>query len=146
MLAPCTRSLTMCRYYAATIYENSIGLSPLMSRILAACNGTEYFIASCIPIFLVERLGRRPLLLVGSVGMALSFVVLTVTTNRLLAATNAGQNNTGASITAATFFFIFNTFFAVGWLGLVSQSRAWAQATPPHEVVGVVICNVWIPC
>lgn len=44
---------------AGTIYEQSIGLSSTNSRILAACNGTAYFAASWIPMFLIERLGVR---------------------------------------------------------------------------------------
>lgn len=34
-------------------------------KLLAACNGTEYFMASFIPIFIVEKVGRRPLMLFG---------------------------------------------------------------------------------
>lgn len=34
-------------------------------KLLAACNGTEYFLASFIPIFIVEKVGRRPLMLFG---------------------------------------------------------------------------------
>jgi hypothetical protein len=32
--------INLITYYAATIYENNIGMSPLVSRIVAACNGT----------------------------------------------------------------------------------------------------------
>lgn len=34
-------------------------------KLLAACNGTEYFLASLIPIFVIELIGRRKLMLVG---------------------------------------------------------------------------------
>lgn len=102
--------INLITYYAADIYENSIGMGHLMSRILAACNGTEYFLASLIPIWIVEKVGRRPLMLVGAVGMSLSMVVLAVTTSY------PGQ--TGPGIVAAVFLFVFNTFFAWGWLGM----------------------------
>lgn len=32
--------INLITYYAATIYQNEIGLDPLTSRILAAANGT----------------------------------------------------------------------------------------------------------
>ena len=32
--------INLITYYAATIYRNQIKLDPLISRILAACNGT----------------------------------------------------------------------------------------------------------
>lgn len=34
-------------------------------KLLAACNGTEYLMAAFIPIFIVEKVGRRPLMLFG---------------------------------------------------------------------------------
>lgn len=95
-------------YYAATIYENEIGLSPFVSRILAACNGTEYFLASWIAVFIIEKVGRRKLMLFGAAGMSGSMVILAVMTK---------IGGTGPGIVAAAFLFIFNTFFAIGWLG-----------------------------
>ncbi|KAL1849305.1 hypothetical protein Plec18170_007597 [Paecilomyces lecythidis] len=102
--------INLITYYAAVIYENSIGLSGLLSRILAACNGTEYFLASWLPVLIVEKVGRRPLMLIGAAGMSLSMVVLAITTSF------AGQTKPG--IVAAVFLFVFNTFFAWGWLGM----------------------------
>ncbi|CAK3951023.1 Sugar transporter STL1 [Lecanosticta acicola] len=102
--------INLITYYAATIYENNIGLSPFLSRILAACNGTEYFLASWIPVFTIEKIGRRPLMLFGAAGMSLSMVVLAITTSF--------RNNNAAGVVAAVFLFIFNTFFAIGWLGM----------------------------
>jgi MFS family permease len=71
--------INLITYYAATIYENEIGLSGLLSRILAACNGTEYFMASWIAVFTIEKFGRRPLMLFGAAGMSLTMVVLAIT-------------------------------------------------------------------
>lgn len=102
--------INLITYYAATIYENSIGLSPLVSRILAACNGTEYFLASWIPVFIIEKAGRRPLMLFGAAGMSISMIVLAITTSY--------EGQSGPGIAAATFLFVFNTFFAWGWLGM----------------------------
>ncbi|CAL5874528.1 uncharacterized protein PFLUO_LOCUS8824 [Penicillium psychrofluorescens] len=102
--------INLITYYAATIYEKSIGMSGLMSRILAACNGTEYFLASLIPIFIIEKVGRRQLMLVGAAGMSVSMIVLAVTTSF--------KHQTGPGIAAAVFLFVFNTFFAWGWLGM----------------------------
>lgn len=102
--------INLITYYAANIYENSIGMSGFMSRILAACNGTEYFLASWIPVVIVEKVGRRPLMLIGAVGMSLSMAVLAIATSF--------EKNAKAGICAAVFLFVFNTFFAFGWLGM----------------------------
>ena len=101
--------INLITYYAATIYQNEIKLSPSISRILAACNGTEYFLASWIAVFTIEKFGRRQLMLFGAAGQAFSMVILTVMTK---------IGGTGPGIVAALFLFIFNSFFAVGWLGM----------------------------
>ena len=47
------------------LYSN-IGLGEgHQPKLLAACNGTEYLMAAFIPIFIIEKVGRRPLMLFG---------------------------------------------------------------------------------
>ena len=106
--------INLITYYAATIYQQEIHLSEFLSRLLAACNGTEYFLASWIAVFTIEKVGRRSLMLFGAVGMSASMVVLTIT--NYLAQNNIGGS--GPGIGAAVFLFVFNTFFAIGWLGM----------------------------
>ncbi|KAK2608184.1 hypothetical protein N8I77_006808 [Diaporthe amygdali] len=101
--------INLITYYAAVIYSN-LGMSDFMSRLLAALNGTEYFIASWPAVFLVERVGRRKLMLFGAVGQAATMAIL--------AGVNSDPNNKGANIAGIVFLFVFNTFFAVGWLGM----------------------------
>ncbi|MCJ1288134.1 hypothetical protein MMC26_007489 [Xylographa opegraphella] len=101
--------INLITYYAATIYQNQIGLSHTLSTIIAAANGTEYFAASWIAVFTIERFGRRSLMIFGATGMSLSMVILAIATS---------FNNASGGICAATFLFVFNTFFAIGWLGM----------------------------
>ncbi|KAI9657657.1 MAG: hypothetical protein M1821_002833 [Bathelium mastoideum] len=101
--------INLITYYAETVFETYIHLSPFISRILAACNGTEYFLASWIPVVLIERAGRRTLMLIGAAGMSGSMAVLAGSTS---------VQSPGPGIVAATFLFVFNTFFAIGWLGM----------------------------
>jgi len=101
--------INLITYYAATIYENNIGLSGDLSRILAAANGTEYFLASWVAVFTIEKFGRRPLMLFGATGMSLSMCALAICT---------AIGGTKAGVGAAVFLFVFNSFFAIGWLGM----------------------------
>jgi len=101
--------INLITYYAATIYQNQIGLSGFTARILAAANGTEYFAASWIAVWCIEKYGRRPLMLFGAAGMVASMSILAAMT---------AVGGTGPRIVAAAFLFIFNSFFAVGWLGM----------------------------
>lgn len=57
--------INLITYYAPLLY-NQVGLSQNnYPKLLAACNGTEYLLAAFIPIFIVEKAGRRPLMLIG---------------------------------------------------------------------------------
>jgi hypothetical protein len=64
-------------YYAAVIFQ-SIGLSRDLSLLIAGFNATEYLLASLIPIWIIERVGRRQLMITGSVGQAISMLVLAI--------------------------------------------------------------------
>jgi MFS family permease len=105
--------INLITYYASFIYQQYIGLDGMTSRILAAANGTEYFLASWIAVFVIEKFGRRKLMIFGAVGQSGSMVILAIM---------AKLGGTGPGIVAAAFLFIFNTFFAVGWLGTLSLS------------------------
>jgi hypothetical protein len=56
----------LIQYIKAPSLYKQIGLGEgNLPKLLAACNGTEYFMASFIPIFIIEKVGRRPLMLFG---------------------------------------------------------------------------------
>lgn len=101
--------INIITYYIATIFEKDLGLTPFLSRLLAACNGTEYFLASFIAIPLIERTGRRKLMIGGAIGQTICMVVL--------AGTNAYPGY-ATGVVAVLMLFLFNTFFAIGWLGM----------------------------
>jgi MFS family permease len=66
--------------------------------------------ASWIAIFTIEKFGRRPLMIFGAAGMSVSMAVL--------AATTSSFGNSSMGLAATVFLFVFNSFFAVGWLGM----------------------------
>ncbi|KAK0387133.1 hypothetical protein NLU13_5446 [Sarocladium strictum] len=100
--------INLITYYAAKIYSD-LGMRPFMARLLAALNGTEYFIASWPAVFLVERVGRRKLMLFGAAGQPATMAIL--------AGVNS-QKEKPFQIAGIVFLFVFNTFFAIGWLGM----------------------------
>ncbi|KAL4738458.1 general substrate transporter [Aspergillus similis] len=101
--------INLITYYIPVVLENQLGMSLQNSRLISACNGTEYFLASWIAVFTVEKFGRRTLMLFGAAGMSISMAILAGTAS---AGTNA------ANIACIVFLFVFNTFFAIGWLGM----------------------------
>ncbi len=113
--------INLITYYAAVIYKG-LGLSDFLSRLLAALNGTEYFLASWPAVWLVDRVGRRKLMLFGAAGQAITMAILAGVNSR---------KDTSAQICGVVFLFVFNTVFAVGWLGMT-----WLY---PAEVVPLSI-------
>lgn len=109
--------INLITYYIPTLLENQVGMSGTMSRLIAALNGTEYFIASWVAVFTVEKFGRRSLMIFGAVGMSLSMVILAITDN-ISASHKMTPMGTKAGIAQAVFLFVFNSFFAIGWLGM----------------------------
>lgn len=107
--------INLITYYATFLFENSLGFSSEMSRLLAAANGTEYFLASLVALPLIERTGRRTLMLFGAFGMMASMAILagTVSTGTTLP-NGAPKLNATYGVTATVFLFVFNTFFAIG--------------------------------
>jgi hypothetical protein len=41
------------------IFINSLGISELLSRILAAAGSLDYLLFACLAYFVIERYGRR---------------------------------------------------------------------------------------
>ncbi|KAI0479387.1 general substrate transporter [Xylariaceae sp. FL0804] len=102
--------VNLITYYAPVIFQDTLGMSRNLSLLVTGFNGLEYWLATFIPIPLVDRIGRRPLLLVCAAGQCISMVVL--------AGCIAYPDNAIAGGFAAAFLFIFNTFLGIGYDGI----------------------------
>ncbi|KAK7051554.1 hypothetical protein VNI00_004533 [Paramarasmius palmivorus] len=102
--------INLITYYAPVIFQKSVGLSRDRSLLLSGFNGLAYFVSSLVPIPLIERLGRRKLMLFGAVGMSICMA--------LLAAMTEDTENFAKGVVASVCLFLFNFFFSVGWLAI----------------------------
>ncbi|KAI1339974.1 general substrate transporter [Xylariaceae sp. FL0016] len=102
--------VNLITYYAPVIFQETLGMSRNLSLLITGFNGLEYWLATFIPIPLVDRVGRRPIMLVCAVGQCASMATL--------AGCIAYPDNKMAGEVAAAFLFIFNTFLAVGFDGI----------------------------
>ncbi|KAI5954202.1 hypothetical protein KGF54_001977 [Candida jiufengensis] len=140
--------INLITYYAGTIFQNYIGMSPFNSRILAACNGTEYFLASILGIFLIERVGRRRLLYLGAIGQALVMMALTIAGWKAKQAKDRGESGTSAGVAAAFFLFAFNSWLGGSWLiaseigSLQSRSSIAALSTASNWAFNFMVVMI----
>lgn len=105
--------INIMSYYMPTVLINSVGLTERMARLLSACNAVSYLIFSSAAILLVERWGRRGLMLLSTAGQLLSFLVITI-----LLRYAVGDKTEVLGSASVAFFFLYFISFGVGMLGV----------------------------
>ncbi|KAG2420064.1 hypothetical protein HFD88_004862 [Aspergillus terreus] len=109
--------INILTYYISYVLQNSVGLDRHTSLLVGGINGLEYLVASLIPIWTIERFGRRKLLLLSATGQTVSMIILSASIWFLT--THEGQSGSYAvGIVAVACFFLFNTFYAQGFLAI----------------------------
>ncbi|RSM10839.1 hypothetical protein CEP52_003329 [Fusarium oligoseptatum] len=96
--------INIMSYYMPTVLINSVGLSESMARLLSACNSLSYLAFSSAAVLLVERWGRRGLMLLSTAGQLLSFLIITI---MLRYAEGDGPNTESYASASIAFFFLF---------------------------------------
>ncbi|CAK7224533.1 hypothetical protein SCUCBS95973_005549 [Sporothrix curviconia] len=99
--------INLVSYYATFIFVTSIGFSERLSSLMSGILSIFFYGATWIPVILIDRVGRRPLLMTGSVGMAIGMFVLAGTAS-------VGTFATG--VVATVFLFWYNFWFGAGWI------------------------------
>ena len=101
-------------YYSNTLWQ-SVGFSESQSFIFSLISATINVTVTIVAILLVDKVGRKPLLLVGSIGMALTLGTMAVVF-AMAPVTDAGPVLEGAAgpiaLVCANLFVVF---FGVSW-------------------------------
>ncbi|CEI40025.1 unnamed protein product [Fusarium venenatum] len=105
--------INIMSYYMPTILINSVGLTERMTRLLSACNAVSYLVFSSAAILLVERWGRRGLMLLSTAGHLLPFLIITI-----LLRYAVGDKKEALGSASVAFFFFYFISFGVGMLGV----------------------------
>ncbi|KAF8736776.1 hypothetical protein AX14_014008 [Amanita brunnescens Koide BX004] len=102
--------INVTSYYLPLVLQNSVGLSNSLSRLLAACNSISYLLFSFAGFILIERAGRRKLMMWGAAGQCFCYIFISA----LLSQTDkADGKNYGSAATG--FFFLYYIFFGICW-------------------------------
>ncbi|KAL0564080.1 hypothetical protein V5O48_017975 [Marasmius crinis-equi] len=105
--------INVTSYYLPLVLEDSVGLSSSLSRLLAACNSVSYLVFSFAGLILIERAGRRKLMMWGAAGQCVCYVLIA---GLLSQQHTASGTKFGAGATA--FFFLYYVFFGICWQGI----------------------------
>ncbi|GAA5846661.1 hypothetical protein JCM9279_003399 [Rhodotorula babjevae] len=97
-------------YFSTPIFEEYLGQSRNMALILGSVLATVYALSACISFPLVDKVGRRKLYFIGTIGQALSMFLI-------MACLIPGKDSNAVN-GAVVGIFLFLTFFGFTWLEL----------------------------
>ncbi|KAA8649623.1 uncharacterized protein ATNIH1004_002294 [Aspergillus tanneri] len=136
--------INLITYYAPVIFQKSVGMSHNLSLLLAGFNGIAFFFSSLVPIWIIDRPGRRKLMLFAAAGQCACMAVLAGTVS---------EGSKIAGIFVIVKLFLFNFFFAVGLLAipwllpaeyapLTKRTRAAALATASNWIFTFLVVEI----
>ncbi|KAI0142531.1 general substrate transporter [Hypoxylon sp. NC0597] len=96
--------------YAPILFQENLGLSSEISRVLSGGALTWKFLSSFLAFLAIDRFGRRAVFIVSGVGMSCCMIALAV-------ATSFPTSNKSSQIAAGCFIYLYNTFVPIGFLG-----------------------------
>ena len=123
-------------YYFPILFQQSIGQSHFISLLLGGINMIVYSIFATTSWFIIERVGRRNLFIIGSIGQCLSMVLVFAC---LIPGTASAAKG------AAVGLFTYIAFFGATWLPLpwlypaeINPIKTRAKAN------GASTCSNWL--
>ncbi|KAJ7641622.1 general substrate transporter [Roridomyces roridus] len=141
--------INVTSYYLPLVLQNSVGLSNNMSRFLAACNSVSYLLFSFAGIALIERAGRRKLMMWGAAGQCMCYMFISACLARADDPVDGASYGRGATF----FFFAYYLFFGICWQGvpwlypveinsLAMRTKGAALATASNWLANYVIVEI----
>ncbi|PGH20429.1 hypothetical protein AJ80_03575 [Polytolypa hystricis UAMH7299] len=107
--------INITSYYMSYVFINALGISELLARILAAAGSVDYLLFSCLAYFVIERYGRRKVMMCSSAACSLCWIVISI----VLSISDTGRGDEyKLGIVAVSFFFVFFASFGMGVLGV----------------------------
>lgn len=98
-------------FYTTVIFEELLGLSPLIARILSACVYMWQITNTLVAFRTIDSIGRRKLMMFGNLGMGAMFAIMAGTVSQ-------AASSKSCAIVAAICVFLYATFFGIGALGV----------------------------
>ncbi|KAK4933822.1 hypothetical protein LTR66_015880, partial [Elasticomyces elasticus] len=115
-------------YYLPLVLHRSVGLPELTARLVSTANAVSYMLATAASMLVIERMGRRPLLMSMAGGMSVAFLGIAVSVavgenptggdNSNTINTINENNNLAPGIMATAFIWLYFTTFSFGWIAV----------------------------
>jgi len=130
--------INVITFYSNTIFQHDLGYSPTLSRIISGCLQTWQFLTATSAVFLIDRIGRRKLLIGGAFFMCIASAGLAG-----LQSHDAGNSTVaGCSL---IFYFIALAAFPIGlFLIPFMYSSEIAPLRIRSQVTAMSGCSNWL--
>lgn len=134
--------INITSYYMTYVFENSLHFTVLRSRILSAANSIVYLIFSSLAFFIIERWGRRVVIMISSFGCALCWIIIAIMQALTISDPSSSQTY---NIVAVVFFFVFVSAFGMGLLPVPWIYPTEINALESRTVgTAVAVCTNWL--
>ncbi|KAK6957984.1 hypothetical protein Daesc_000776 [Daldinia eschscholtzii] len=138
-------------YYLPTVLIESVKLDESMARLIAACASVAYLFSSLIAAPLVEKLGRRIMMMVSTAIQLVCFLLVTVLLH--FAEKPGYLHQIEVSKASVVWFFIYYMGFGLGMLGipwlypteinsLPMRTKGAAVATMTNWITNFIVVEV----
>jgi MFS family permease len=104
--------INVTSYYMSFIFINALGISELLSRILAACGSIDYLIFACLAYFVIERYGRRKVMMCSAAACSVCWIGIAIS----IGLSEKGGDSYVLGSVAVAFFFLFFASFGMGYV------------------------------
>ena len=125
-------------FYYGTMLWQSVGFGESDAFLTSMISSAINLIMTIAAILLIDKIGRKPLLLIGSVGMAVTLGTLTVC---FLSANPDGSLPSAAGVIALIAANLYITFFAASW-GPVMWVMLGEMFNNRIRAVAIAICGL----
>ncbi|KAJ4167473.1 hypothetical protein NW754_011288 [Fusarium falciforme] len=98
--------INVIAFYVTIVLETNVGLSKDTSSLVAGCIQIAFWLSTFPPMYLLDRVGRRPMLMLGSVSLLTAMAVFTA---------GIAVNTPSTSAMALAFLFIYEISFGMSW-------------------------------
>lgn len=98
--------INVIAFYVTIVLETNIGLPRERASLVAGCVQIAFWLGTFPPMYLLDKVGRRPNLMLGSTALLMSMVLFTA---GIAVGTQASANM------ALAFLFVFEISFGMSW-------------------------------
>ncbi|PSN68627.1 general substrate transporter [Corynespora cassiicola Philippines] len=98
--------INVIAFYVTIVLEANVGLSRERSSLVAGCIQIAFWLGTFPPIFLLDKLGRRPVLMLGSVALLTAMAIFTA---------GIAVNTKATANLALAMLFVYEISFGMSW-------------------------------